>query len=157
MKYQRYIALGDSMSIDSYPNLDHAERTGALEATHGLGAASLLFRNHDEAWPEFEGRDLVSLHSGIQHEALASDGATTDEIVEAQLPQVEASGAPTLVTLTGGGNDLLGVLGRWEDEAEGARRMGHALDNLRQVLATLRARLPQRLIVSGPTKRVLAA
>lgn len=147
MKFACYLALGDSMSIDVYPNLDHAERSGGGQPRNGLGAASLLFRNDDQVWPEFKGRDLVSHHAGVEQEAHASDGATTDDVVEAQLPRLEASDSPTLVTLTAGGNDLLGVLGRGETSAEGTRRMSHALDNLREVLSRLRTLLPQRLII----------
>jgi lysophospholipase L1-like esterase len=37
------------------------------------------------------------------------DGGTTDSLLHHQLPQLERSGAaPTVVTLTIGGNDLLG-------------------------------------------------
>ena len=96
MRFARYLVLGDSMSIDVYPNLDHAERAGGGQPRNGLGAASLLFRNDDQVWPEFKGRDLVSLHAGVQQEAHASDGATTDDVVEAQLPRLEASDSPTI-------------------------------------------------------------
>jgi len=65
-----YLALGDSVSIDLYPALDAGatdvavalERLPDVGAVAPLGAASLLFRNDDVRWPEFMGRDLVSMH-----------------------------------------------------------------------------------------------
>src|SRR4051812_31795512 len=60
--FSEYIALGDSMSIDLYPALDAGEIDVAValewDAAAGavapVGAASLLHRNVDERWPEFE-------------------------------------------------------------------------------------------------------
>jgi len=42
---RRYVALGDSMSISEYPNMDAASRYG--RRFNDLGAAALLFRNND--------------------------------------------------------------------------------------------------------------
>lgn len=115
MELAQYIALGDSVSIDLYPALDAGEtdvavaleRRPSAGAVARIGAASLLYRNDDERWPEFAGRDLVSIHPGITHENLAQDGATIGDVFGEQLPQLEASDRETLVTLTIGGNDLL--------------------------------------------------
>ncbi len=41
-----YVALGDSISIDDYAG------------GSGRGGASLLFRNRDDDFPEWSGRDL---------------------------------------------------------------------------------------------------
>jgi lysophospholipase L1-like esterase len=95
-----YVALGDSISIDDYAG------------GPGRGGASLLFRNRDEDFPQWRGRDVASLHPGARFHALASDGATTRTVVEGQLPLLAALPTPpTLVTLTVGGNDLLSAYG----------------------------------------------
>jgi lysophospholipase L1-like esterase len=110
-----YVALGDSMSIDLYPALDagEAEVSVALEwdARAGtvapLGAASLLYRNVDERYPEFSGRDLLSRDRRTELRVLAEDGATIGDVFGSQMLQLEETEAPTLITLSVGGNDLL--------------------------------------------------
>jgi lysophospholipase L1-like esterase len=95
-----YVALGDSISID-----DYAGGTGR-------GGASLLFRNRDDDFPEWRGRDLLTLAPATVFVPLATDGATTRTLLQAQLPRLRAlPGRPTLVTLTVGGNDLLSAYG----------------------------------------------
>ena len=95
-----YVALGDSISIDDYAG------------GPGHGGASLLFRNRDDDFPEWIGRDLVSRDPGATYASLATDGATTRTLLDVQLPRLAAlSDAPTLVTLTIGGNDLLSAYG----------------------------------------------
>jgi lysophospholipase L1-like esterase len=115
MAFSRYIALGDSISIDLYPALDAGETEVAVAlewdqnagAVAPLGAASLLHRNDDERYPDFEGRDLVSRWPGIGALNVAEDGATIGDVFGSQLPQVAESEEPTLITLSIGGNDLL--------------------------------------------------
>lgn len=108
-----YIALGDSMSIDLYPLLELREqgRVGPAE-TRAVGAASLLHRNDDALWPEFAGRDLVHSFRGMERLDLCVDGATIAHTLELQLPRVprEVAAATRVVTVTAGGNDLLGGL-----------------------------------------------
>jgi lysophospholipase L1-like esterase len=95
-----YVALGDSISIDEYAG------------GPGRGGASLLFRNRDEDFPHWRGRDLVSLDPDAQFALLATDGATTRTLADVQLPRLARLPVrPTLVTLTIGGNDLLSAYG----------------------------------------------
>jgi lysophospholipase L1-like esterase len=95
-----YVALGDSISIDDYSG-------GA-----GRGGASLLHRNRDDDFPEWRGRDLLTVDSGTTFTLLATDGATTRTLLDAQLPRLAAlAPRPTIVTVTIGGNDLLGAYG----------------------------------------------
>ncbi|SOD97937.1 GDSL-like Lipase/Acylhydrolase family protein [Blastococcus haudaquaticus] len=97
------MALGDSISIDDY------------SGGPGRGGASLLFANQDEDFPEWRGRDLRTLHPGMAFSLLATDGATTRTLLQTQLPRLRALGLrPTLVTVTIGGNDLLGAYGNTE-------------------------------------------
>ena len=97
---QHYAALGDSISIDLHAG------------GPGRGGASLLHRNRDEDFPEWRGRDLATEHPGCGSSLLAVDGGTCRHLLEQQLPRLEALGAaPTVVTLTVGGNDLLGAYG----------------------------------------------
>ncbi len=95
-----YVALGDSISIDDYAG-------GA-----GRGGASLLFRNRDDDFPSWRGRDLLSADPDTGFALLATDGATTTSLLDAQLPRLRARGVrPALVTLTVGGNDVLSCYG----------------------------------------------
>ncbi len=73
----------------------------------GRGAASLLHRNRDADFPGWAGRDL-STH-GYAILDLTSDGATTSGVLERQLPRLDRR--PDLVTVTMGGNDLMGAYG----------------------------------------------
>ena len=114
MKPATYVALGDSMSIDRYPDLDHAGRERLRLPVTGLGAASLLARNDDHVWPEFAGRDLVTRFPGIECRFLAADGATTEDVLASQIDALDGvdAKAEAVVTLTAGGNDLLSPRGR---------------------------------------------
>jgi lysophospholipase L1-like esterase len=95
-----YVALGDSISIDDY------------SGGPGRGGASLLFSNRDEDFPQWRGRDLRTVDPLATFSLLATDGATTRTLVDVQLLRLSALRTrPTLVTLTIGGNDLLGVYG----------------------------------------------
>jgi lysophospholipase L1-like esterase len=91
-----YVALGDSMSIDTYAG-------GA-----GRGAASLLYRNRDEDFPDWAGRDLYTLGWALRN--LTRDGATSAWVLRDQLPLMGGQ-RPDLVTLTMGGNDLMAAYG----------------------------------------------
>ena len=142
-----YVALGDSMSLDLYPESDARERLGRAEP--GLGAASLLFRNVDSIWPEFSGKDLRTRFPELQLQNLTSDGAMIDEVVE-QLRHVARPEAVSIATLTAGGNDLLDALGL-AASGEGAlqretTRIQHRFTDL---VAHLRRALPNaRLILA---------
>jgi lysophospholipase L1-like esterase len=115
----RYVALGDSVSIDLYPALDAGaadvavalERTTTAGEVAPLGAASLLYRNADEVWPDELGADLFSTVPGIGYENLASDAATVGEVFGEQLTSLAGSDERALITLTIGGNDLLSAFG----------------------------------------------
>jgi lysophospholipase L1-like esterase len=90
-----YAALGDSMSIDVYAG------------GPGRGATSLLHRNRDADFPDWAGRDLAG--RGFDLLDLTYDGATSAGVLDRQLPRLDRS--PDLVTLTMGGNDLMGAYG----------------------------------------------
>jgi lysophospholipase L1-like esterase len=117
--FVRYIALGDSMSIDLYPALDSGqvdvavalERVTSAGNIAPLGAASLLYHNSEELWPDEIGNDLISRYPGIELANLAEDGATIGDVFGEQLTQVEDTDDPVLITLTIGGNDLLSAYG----------------------------------------------
>ena len=107
-----YVALGDSISIDIYAG------------GPGHGGASLLARNRDDDFPEWRGQDLATWHPSVGYQLLAVDGGTTQTLLHTQLPRLEASGvAPAVVTLTVGGNDLLGAYG----DTSRARRVVHTV------------------------------
>ena len=110
----RYIALGDSMSMDLYPALDAGEIDVAVAlerrtdsgAVAPLGAASLLYRNDDARYPDQVGQDLVSLSADVTMMNLAEDGASIGDVFGGQLMQLEPAEGSTLITLTAGGHDL---------------------------------------------------
>jgi lysophospholipase L1-like esterase len=90
-----YVAVGDSISIDVYAG------------GPGRGAASLLHRNRDSDFRDWSGRDLHS--HGYEILDLSYDGATTSGVLAEQLPRLDRH--PDLVTITIGGNDLMGAYG----------------------------------------------
>jgi lysophospholipase L1-like esterase len=152
IEFARYIALGDSVSIDLYPALDAGEvdvavaleRDPSVGRVAPLGAASLLYQNADDRWPEFAGNDLLSRLPGgrIDFRNLATDGATIGDVFGEQMSQLDETDEPTLVTLTVGGNDLL--------SAYGSRARRSLLDKIENDIAdaydflldTLRTKLP---------------
>jgi lysophospholipase L1-like esterase len=89
-----YVALGDSMSIDD------------CAGGPGRGAASLLHRNRNTDFPDWAGRDLAA---GPDVQVLARDGGVAADVLQRQIPPV--THAPALVTVTIGGNDLMGAYG----------------------------------------------
>jgi len=116
--FARYIVLGDGLSADLTPALDLkvADVSVALErdAKSGdvppVGAGSLLFQNDDERWPDFIGDDLRTLAGCEDILRLATDGANIGDIFDEQVLALESSDAPTLITLTAGGIDLLSAV-----------------------------------------------
>jgi lysophospholipase L1-like esterase len=83
------------MSIDDYPG-------------EGKGAASLLYKNQDDVYPDFRGNDLQTFYPGIKFKNLAVDGATTIDILHHQINKIHiTSSHSVLFTLTAGGNDIL--------------------------------------------------
>jgi len=115
-----YVALGDSMSIDDYAG------------GPGRGAASLFYRNHPD-WPEFDGRDLLSVFPDLGFRLLAFDGATSEGVLSLQVPSLrELPVPPKVITLTVGGNDLLSYFGI--GERDGGRAAEHLRVRLERVL-----------------------
>jgi lysophospholipase L1-like esterase len=132
-----YVALGDSISIDEYAG------------GPGRGGASLLARNRDEDFPQWRGRDLRALDRRLRYHLLASDGGTSRTLLESQLPRLESSGVrPSVVTLTVGGNDLLGAYGDTGQAQQILRavavRVGQTLGRLRRLM-----RAPDDPVVVG--------
>ncbi len=129
-----YVALGDSISIDDYAG------------GPGRGGASLLFRNRDDDFPDWRGRDLLATDPDTSFALLATDGATTSTLLSAQLPRLAALQVrPTLVTLTIGGNDLLSAYG----DTPAARRV------IEQVQGAVSEALDALTALFGPEPRVV--
>jgi lysophospholipase L1-like esterase len=155
VSYTQYIALGDSMSIDLYPALDAGEIdvSVALEwdsnagAVAPLGAASLLYRNVDDRYPEFEGRDLVSRYGEIGFANHAEDGATIGDVFGSQVPLIEQSDEPTLITLTVGGNDLLSAFANRPDARLLAGVVRDVADAYEFLVETLERTRPERTLI----------
>lgn len=125
----RYVALGDSMSIDDYAG------------GPGRGAARLLHRNHDPDFPDWAGRDLAT--DGWSVQVLARDGAVTADVLNRQLPLLAT--APDLVTITMGGNDLMAGYG---DDTAAAAAIGRVAALGEGVLSALRR-------LAGPSCRIV--
>lgn len=138
-----YVALGDSMSIDLYPDLDAAEKLGT--AARGLGASSLLHRNNDRIWPAFKGRDLSTLYPGIGLRNLAADGAGIGDVARFQLSEVPA--AATILTLNVGGNDLLSAYGASASRRELAEEVEAIVKRYHNLVTDLRRRSREALLI----------
>ncbi len=131
-----YVALGDSISIDDYAG------------GPGRGGAALLFANRDDDFPDWRGRDLRAVAPGTSFDLLATDGATTRTLLQAQLPRLEAMAVrPTLVTLTIGGNDLLAAYGDTRAAREVVPGVATAVDRALDELGRLCT--PEARIVVG--------
>ena len=130
-----YVALGDSISIDEYAG------------GPGRGGASLLHANRDADFPGWRGRDLRSADPGAAFAMLALDGATRGTLLDVQLPRLAALPPPSVVTLTIGGNDLLGAFG----DTAAARRVVTAVRSaVDRALDSIAARLaPGGRVVVG--------
>jgi hypothetical protein len=125
-----HAALGDSMSIDDYAG------------GPGRGAASLLWRNRDDDFPAWAGRDLTTRDPTAQLALLATDGATSATVAGEQLGRLRRLGVtPTLATVTMGGNDLLVAYG---DATAARRAIRTVVDNGRLVLAGLQVLMGSR-------------
>jgi lysophospholipase L1-like esterase len=121
---QCYVALGDSMIIDYYAG------------GPGWGTASLLYKNLDNVYPDWKGKDLATLYPGIRHHDLTSDGATTDTVLNWQLPKVlTGENQPTIIIMTVGGNDLLHHYGVQEEK--GLKLSYEMQKNLRKIITIL--------------------
>ena len=142
----RYIALGDSVSISLYPDLDASTRLG--RRITGLGAPELVVHNDDTIWPAFTAQDLGHLFADVLFENVAVDGGTIEDVQGPQLRRLAKFDAD-LVTLTVGGNDLLGILGRHTSRAG----IGAAVQNLqhryRECIARVRQAAPRALLIVG--------
>lgn len=130
----RYVALGDSISIDLYAGGE------------GRGGPSLLVRNRDDDFPAWRGRDLSSSGEVTFH-LLATDGGTTASLLEAQLPAVQTMAvAPTLISVTTGGNDLLAAYG---DNRAARLVVARVSSDLSRGLTQLRELAPEAQILVG--------
>jgi lysophospholipase L1-like esterase len=115
----RYIALGDSL----------AAGYGAMPTTNGY--AYLLYR---------EG--VFDQTSNSLFANAAVPGATSQEVLEHQLPQVIQRFVPHVVTLSVGGNDLLAIFGGADPNVV----LPLLQSNLTGILCGLRLALPQSRI-----------
>jgi len=146
-----YVALGDSISIDDYAG------------GRGRGGASLLYRNRDEDFPDWVGRDLLSQDRTCTFHLLATDGATSAALLDAQLPRLlRLHLRPSIVTLTIGGNDVLSAYG---DSVAARQTVEHVASTVSRTLHVLHRLLapPGRLVLgtvydpsdgSGDTSRL---
>jgi lysophospholipase L1-like esterase len=144
-RFAHYIAVGDSMSIDCYPHFDLS--TARPDVSTRVGAASLLFKNVEEVWPEFEGKDLSSAHPGMRFCNLTEDGATTFDFLDAgYLDLVKDRVAQlSIITVTLGGNDLLKILANQTESMEEAS--AEVLVRFEKVMALLTEALPRAVCI----------
>jgi lysophospholipase L1-like esterase len=153
--FSRYIALGDSMSIDLYPALDAGamdvavalERAPAAGNVAPIGAASLLYKNSEEQWPDDVGDDLSSLYPGVSFDNFADDGATIGDVFGDQMSRVEEGDDRALVTLTVGGNDLMSAFGNRPRPAVLNSIVNDIVEAYDFLVDMLRARLPNGTLI----------
>lgn len=159
--FERYLALGDSLSMDLYPaRAVHAAgaRAELAELTPGSGAAALLHRNDDARWPDLAGLDLVSANPAIafhnrhafdhplEHPSdhLATDGATTVGVLAYQLHRVPPSPERLLVTVTAGRSDVFQMIGAPRPPATMVAGM---LSRVERLIRTVREKLPRAVLL----------
>src|SRR5438128_11865564 len=155
-QFSHYLALGDSMSIDLYAALDAGltDVSVALERIEGsgkvapVGAASLFYRNDEALWPEEMGNDLSSLFPKIGYRRLAVDGATIGDVFGEQLPLVDATDDPTLVTLTIGSEDLFSAFSGAPKRTLLDQIVGDLIDAYDLLIGAIQTTLPNSLIVA---------
>ncbi len=130
-----YAALGDSISIDVYAG------------GPGRGGPALLARNRDDDFPDWRGRDLATLHPRSRFELLALDGATVPTVLDVQLPMLGRIGRrPDLLSLTIGGND---VLGAYADTVAARATIARVRRGVDRALGTLRDLAPAATLLVG--------
>jgi lysophospholipase L1-like esterase len=144
--YTLYVALGDSMSTDHYPTCEVRGLELPPARLDPLGAASLLYRNDDARWPEFRGKDLINRARGLQFLSLAEDGAMIDDVATEELARLgrDSNDSGVLVTLTIGGNDLLGALGAGSRLGQVVQRI---IRQYTELVETIRDELPNATLV----------
>lgn len=146
MPFTLYVALGDSMSTDHYPTCDVRGLDAPPAGLDPLGAAALLYRNDDERWPEFRGRDLERRFPGGEFLNLGQDGAMIDDVATEELARLgrDYEGPGILLTLTAGGNDLLDALAAGRRLESAARLIARGYTEL---VETIREELPHATLV----------
>jgi lysophospholipase L1-like esterase len=117
--HTRYMALGDSLTAGY----------GAIPATEGY--VYLLY--HEAVFDTIPG--TLFCNAGIP-------GATSQDVLDHQVPQAINEFHPTVITLTVGGNDLLTLF----KGADFYQVLGTFQANLTQILLQLRAGLPNAKI-----------
>jgi lysophospholipase L1-like esterase len=134
------------MSTDHYPTCDVRGLDLPPARLDPLGAASQLFRNDDARWAEFRNRDLVSISPGAIFLNLAQDGAMIDDVTTEELARLghDSKDPGIAVTLTVGGNDLLGALGGGHQLDQAVRRI---IDRYTELVETIREELPNARLV----------
>jgi hypothetical protein len=111
-------------------------------------SASLLWRNRDDDFPAWAGRDLTARDPTARLALLASDGATSTTVAGEQLGRLRRlARTPTLATVTMGGNNLLVAYG---DARAAGRAIRTVVDNGRRLLADLRG-------LMGPAAPIVVA
>jgi lysophospholipase L1-like esterase len=144
MTFEAYIALGDSMSIDTYPSQD--AQSANLTEREDIGAAALLYSNESALFPEFQKKDLRSRLPKIKYANFAFDGATTHDLLSETgldvLTKYAASRA--LITLTLGGNDLLGTFNkvRQGDSKALTREVQEISTRYLRIVKAIKSRVP---------------
>jgi hypothetical protein len=141
--FDRYIALGDSMSIDLYPMQD--ARSEGLVCRDAIGAAALFYENDPDLYPEMCGLDLLSRYPDIRFANHATDGATIDLLLtdERTAALDSALTKHSLISLTVGGNDLLAAFHktRGQEPLALAKAVFDLFENYEKLLTAIGSRI----------------
>jgi lysophospholipase L1-like esterase len=138
------------MSIDTYP---YYELSNALpDVSAAVGAGSLLFRNVNEVWPDFAGRDIFTAFPQANFVNLACDGASTFDLLETDYLDFLAKYQEqfVVVTITIGGNDLLDLIsltGTGENSLQ--PQIEQILSRYAAVLDQITGYLPRAVIIGS--------
>jgi len=147
MKFDTYLALGDSVSLDMHPYQDAQKLS--LVCKQEIGAASLLHRNDDSLHPEFVGRDLITMIQVSNHVNLCENGGTTEDLLKriAAKELDRFTKDNVLVTITLGSNDLLAAYRAGGDRSGIFREMKKLQSRFDEAIRSLKAKLSKSKIV----------
>jgi hypothetical protein len=125
--------------------LERIEESGHVAP---VGAASLFYQNDASLWPTEEGDDLKSRFPKLTFRRLAVDGATIGDVFGEQIPLVEPTEEPTIVTLTIGTEDLFSAFSGAPKRTLLDQIVGDLTEAYDLLIGAIQTTLPNSLLIA---------